>query len=74
VKDLLARGQIEDKGNKKVLIEDITSALFSKFLDMDLNEITSHFEAFMNAWLESGTVSADKWKFVVKRAICELEN
>lgn len=76
VKDLLARGAIEkeDAKDKKVFIEDITSALFSKFLDMDLNEITKHFVPFMAAWVEAGTVSPDKWKFVVKRAICELEN
>lgn len=77
VKDLLARGSIEkeeDGKAKKVFIEDITSALFSKFLDMDLNEISQHFVPFMSAWIEAGTVSPDKWKFVVKRAICELEN
>lgn len=57
-----------------MFIEDITSALFSKFLDMDLNEVTANFEAFMAAWLEAGTVPADKWKFVVKRTVTELEN
>lgn len=76
IKELLSRGQVEqeDGKSKKVFIEDITSALFSKFLDMDLNEITANFEAFMSAWLEAGTVGPEKWKFVVKRAIYELEN
>jgi|Transcript_42566 hypothetical protein len=76
VKDLLANGQIEteDKKDKKVFIEDITSALLQKFVDMDPKEVSTNFESFMRAWLDANTVPADKWKFAVKRAIIDLEN
>ena len=41
---------------------------------MDQNEVSDNFVAFMKAWLESGTVQTENWKFVVKRAVPELEN
>ena len=41
---------------------------------MDLNEVSANFVSFMKAWLDSGVVPVENWKFVVKRAIPELEN
>jgi len=36
--------------------------------------VKANFVAFMRAWLDSGSVPADNWKFVIKRAVPDLEN
>lgn len=76
MKDLLASGLLtgEDGAEKKIRIDDITSALLTKFNDMDQNEVTTNFNAFIRAWLDSGSVPVENWKHVVRRAIPELEN
>lgn len=77
VKDLLQSGVLtneEDGKEKKLRADDIFSAFLQKLPDAAPSDINANFVPFLKAWLESGSLQNENWKFVVRRSVTELEN
>jgi len=77
VKDLLQSGVLtneEDGKEKKLRADDIFSAFLQKLPDAPPSDINKNFVPFLKAWLESGSLQNENWKFVVRRSVTELEN